>query len=326
MKGGHCARRFPQPIHHDTMPMPRECGRRYCYYCPRECDRFTVPYLPDLALLFDAHVNLVKVVAEEWSAYLLKYAAKPPPAGVLHLSPQELFKLGFIDVDVHALAVATQFATTHVYQPAELALLATDTAVFRISRIVIFVDLRPPERRTHIVSERAAHARPRISSQQAYGDRPNKVHRNVSIANMVCVTFHRCIMTLSRSETKRLPGKFNRHKWQAAQAAWGATHVDPALCPVDADAAEALRGVPAEVRELPYPTSCCDCATSIKLTPAVAMSPRRQRVHVFFMTFCVAIYQTCTSTHRRPPHLHLYAPEPTTNFNSTEPISRTTNM
>ena len=248
MKAGHCSRKFPQPIHLITTPQQRDCGRRFCYYCPRECDRSTVPYLPDLALLFDAHVNLVKVVAEEWSAYLLKYAAKSPPGGTLHLSPQELFVLGFATANAYSLAIATQFATTHVYQPAELALLACGIAVFRLSRVVAYVDLRPPERRTRITSDREFHSDPRLSSQQAYGERPNKVHRGVVIANMICVHFHRSIMTLSKSETKRLPGKFDNHKWRAAQAAWGSTLVDPAHCPVDADAAEEKCGTPAQVR------------------------------------------------------------------------------
>lgn len=250
MRDGHCSRKFPQPIHRDTTPVQRECGRRYCYYCPRECDQYTVPYLPDLALLFDAHVNIVKIVAEEWSAYLLKYAAKAPPGGTLHLSPQELFELGFADADVYAQAAATQFATTFIYQPAELALLALSIPIFRLSRCVYFVDLRSPERRTRIANDNDHHSQPRLSSQQAYGDRPQKVHRGVNIANMICVDFHRSIVTLSKYQTSKLPGKFSKQKWLVAQNAWASPEVDPVLCPINAHAVEEKLQVPAEVRHV----------------------------------------------------------------------------
>ena len=62
---GHCKLPFPQPLHLDVDPVFRPQKRRYMYRCPRACDQRTVSWLPELGLLFDAHVNIVKIVDEE---------------------------------------------------------------------------------------------------------------------------------------------------------------------------------------------------------------------------------------------------------------------
>ena len=105
----------------------------------------TVAFLPELALLFDAHVNVAKIVDEDWSGYLMKYFNKPNPTGDLQLSTDDLFALGFSDVETYKLAVAQRFAITSMYQPAQLALVATDTQTFVLSRDIVFVNTQPPE-------------------------------------------------------------------------------------------------------------------------------------------------------------------------------------
>ena len=144
-------------------------------------------------------------------------------------------------------ALATQFATMQVYQPAVLALMATDTALFRISRHVAFLDLRPLKR-TRVFNDHARFAHPRLSNEQTYGDRPRKMHRGVDIANMICITFHTSIVTLSQHQTKKLRGKLSNLKWLAALDAWLSAEVDATLCPLDADAAEERPHIPLEVR------------------------------------------------------------------------------
>jgi hypothetical protein len=82
---GTCAFHFPVPIHTSKVPCLRAEANRYMYYCPREQDRFTVPTIPEIALLADAHTNVLKVVPGEWSRYMLKYHTKPPAQDSLKL-------------------------------------------------------------------------------------------------------------------------------------------------------------------------------------------------------------------------------------------------
>ncbi len=66
-----CKRGFPHNIKTDTIPHIDPTTGRYVYYCPRECDRHVVPYHPRLLLYADAHVNLQRVVQEQWSFYMM---------------------------------------------------------------------------------------------------------------------------------------------------------------------------------------------------------------------------------------------------------------
>lgn len=107
-KTARCSLLFPNPQHDSPEPVLRQGKRRYQYHSPRQCDKWTVSFLPDIALLLDAHSNIVKIVREEWSSYLLKYAAKPSPCGDLHLRVHDLFLLGCNHVDVYQQAVASR--------------------------------------------------------------------------------------------------------------------------------------------------------------------------------------------------------------------------
>jgi hypothetical protein len=100
-------------LHEQRTPALGDGKRRYRYTCYRECDRWTERYLPELALLLDAHVSIEKVVAEEWSSYLLKYATEPNPTSTLHLTEPEMLSLGFQHENVYSRAVA-RFATTQL--------------------------------------------------------------------------------------------------------------------------------------------------------------------------------------------------------------------
>jgi hypothetical protein len=69
LREGRCSLLFPHRLHDSSTPILRTEKRRYLYGCPRPVDQYTVPFLPELALLTDAHYNIVKVVSEEWSTY-----------------------------------------------------------------------------------------------------------------------------------------------------------------------------------------------------------------------------------------------------------------
>jgi hypothetical protein len=235
IRDGYCRLHFPQPLHESRTPVLGTCKRRYQYACYRECDRWTVAYLPDLALLLDAHVNVAKVVAEEWSFYLLKYATKPDPNGSLHLTPPEMLSLGFQNENVYSRAVAVRFATTQIYQPAQLALIAMDAPTFRTSRKIQYVNIMPPESRLKRIRSMQRYASPRADDQQAYEQRPTWTVDNVVMPAMICCNFHRRVQCFSRSQLNN-QSKVVPQKWAAALAAWNTDKglaCRAELCPVN---------------------------------------------------------------------------------------------
>jgi predicted alpha/beta hydrolase family esterase len=77
-------------------------------------------------------VNIIKVVAEDWIKYLLKYATKREPAGYLkgHELPMQcaLHSLDPIDREV-----ALRFIQVTPWSANEQTICATDTPVFETS-------------------------------------------------------------------------------------------------------------------------------------------------------------------------------------------------
>jgi hypothetical protein len=65
------------------MPHMRETCCRYQYISPRRCDEYVVSTHWLLALLIDAHTNMVLCVQEAWSIYLLKNTMKALSSGSL---------------------------------------------------------------------------------------------------------------------------------------------------------------------------------------------------------------------------------------------------
>ena len=123
-------------------------------------DQWTVPTLPDLALLFDAHTNFVKVVPAEFSQYLLKYTVKLPPGGPLAYEMDELFALGIPSKDAYTQMVQSCIAQHTVYTAADLALLARNEPVFTMDCQVDYVDIVPRFRRKYYVPRGARHDPP----------------------------------------------------------------------------------------------------------------------------------------------------------------------
>ena len=112
-----------------------------------------------------------------------------------------------------------RFATTSVYQPAELALLATDTPIFRMSRECSYVNTLPPAMRTMTVSQHAG-CEARIDDQLAFCRRPRLTLRGVDIGAMCPAAFHRRIVSYSVNQL-RARATVHDGRWAQARAVWG---------------------------------------------------------------------------------------------------------
>jgi hypothetical protein len=205
---GTCAFRFPVPLHTCTTPHLRAEANRYMYYCPTEQDRFTVPTIPEIALLADAHTNVLKIVPGEWSRYMLKYHTKPPTQDSLKITHEQLALMGMPDADTFELAVAARFAQTRVYAEPELALFATRTPLFTLSTPVHFVNIRKAVLATVITTRTFAGtvyndldrytARPRFCL-------PDGPHTE----DLSCLQFHEKIQSLTKSQAKLMCSEFS---------------------------------------------------------------------------------------------------------------------
>ena len=85
---GICTKGFPRPLQPRAGATLNDQGV-WEYHRPREQDRWTVPYHPQMTLLWDAHICVLKVSDQQFSQYLLKYALKAEPAGRLNLDNPE---------------------------------------------------------------------------------------------------------------------------------------------------------------------------------------------------------------------------------------------
>jgi hypothetical protein len=78
---GTCRYHFPHGLQPQHEPQYCDKSGTHRYYCPRYCDRNTVPYHPMVLLLWGAHTNVQRVTHSAWSYYLFKYALKVSSLG-----------------------------------------------------------------------------------------------------------------------------------------------------------------------------------------------------------------------------------------------------
>lgn len=122
--------------------------------------------------------------------------------------------------------------------------MAAGIPTFRTSRTVRFVNLLPPERRR---ARKNIHMRGegRVDDQVAYEHRPHYALHDpladvaaddTDMQDMFCMTFHRRVVTYSKSQLTKL-SKVDDKRWQDAKAAWntqGGLDNRALHCPVDA--------------------------------------------------------------------------------------------
>ena len=208
MQGETCGLKFPQPIHTSRVPAMRPDALRWCYYCPRECDRMTTPYLPDLSLLCDAHCNIVKVVREEWIKYLLKYATKREPAGPLCADALPFAEHCFGHLDPVDRDVALRFIETIPWSANEQTLEATGDSIFQTTRDIVYCETKPPTFRT-MKTYTHQYGDPRADCMTRYECRPDLSHRGVPFHQFTHNQYHRTVMAKHVNDLKKESAAFD---------------------------------------------------------------------------------------------------------------------
>lgn len=170
---GKCDKNFPNKIHPSREPAINPDTGRYAYYCPRQCDRMTVVYLPALLLFAGAHINVQLVREEEWSFYMLKYSMKPAAAGTITLDARQAHALGFGAMTPVERAAALCILQTTPLSANEITLHVTNTDIVHNSMEVLYFPCQTPLRRTS-VRLLVGRMQVKISHEQLYCGRPHK--------------------------------------------------------------------------------------------------------------------------------------------------------
>lgn len=154
-KHGKCSKAFPY--------MPNENGtifdnasNRWQYARPfvgrpgvDSLNRNVVPYHPIVTTLWNAHSNLLRITAEAWSFYVLKYATKMEPTGFLNLDIQTAKRLMFsAEITDAQLKLISGMVLTKPIAPTEAAHNILQYPIIHFSDTCHFISSAPPSMRS----------------------------------------------------------------------------------------------------------------------------------------------------------------------------------
>ena len=154
-RGHRCQYGFPFPTQAELQPCYEQECHRWTYYRPRHCDRNVVPYHPVLLLLWGAHCNVQKISREGWSQYLLKYATKQEPRGILNLNIDRARILGLQHLSPAQLRAFTALHQSQPVAPCEAALHVLNIPIVSFSTSFTSINTAPLSSRlrtTHYAS------------------------------------------------------------------------------------------------------------------------------------------------------------------------------
>ena len=150
-KKGSCSKGFPVESNEGQTTFDN-ASKRFLYARPfvgrqgnSSANRNIVPYHPVVSLLWNAHANLLRITAEAWSYYVLKYATKMEPCGFLDIEPDLARRLNFSpDISEAQLKLITGAVLTKPVAPTEAAFNMLQYAVIYFSDTCHFVNTAPP--------------------------------------------------------------------------------------------------------------------------------------------------------------------------------------
>lgn len=196
---GGCTYKFPLPTKNPEM---RKDCIRFAYFCRRECDRYTPAYHAALSLLCDAHVNVLRVIREEFVKYMLTYASKRNPSGCV--LPTLPFKDAFPNVEPLARDIALRLVQVTPWSANEETLFATNTSVFATSAVISRIDASPPHMRRMVCFAQHGQGNTRADSHSSYECRPDFVVNGCNIREMCYIQFWRVFKDIPVNDMKKL--------------------------------------------------------------------------------------------------------------------------
>ena len=127
--------------------------KRWEYYKPRHEDCNVVPYQASLLLVWGAHLNLQRINTTYWSYYLLKYAIKCEPHGLLNLNKKNAERLGLDGASDAQLKLMSSLIIARLVSPLEVELACLQIPIVQKIIVVKYIDSKPPTPRTKMVTK-----------------------------------------------------------------------------------------------------------------------------------------------------------------------------
>ncbi|WPT11399.1 hypothetical protein PSENEW3n2_00000837 [Picochlorum sp. SENEW3] len=201
---GECRYGFPFPAQYSHTPVLCPKSKRYLPYCPGYRHRNTVCYVPMIALLWNAHTNVVRVTNDNLSYYLLKYTAKAEPAGSLMVEPDAMHSLTVPDCSEITRRILTDVVYSKPVSVSEAALNMLGIDVISFSDQVVFVNSCIPSQRTSAESVITRRGKDAFTLDQisAYCDRPPHME------SLTIVQFYEQYDVVPRKQSTRQEGTF----------------------------------------------------------------------------------------------------------------------
>jgi hypothetical protein len=139
-----CKYMFPSPPNLSGTIYNEQHGR-YIYLRINSEDAYVVPYHPIILLLWNAHMNIQRITATQWSYYILKYTTKLEPHGALHCDERAAQSLGLHGLSKHEQQLISAAILTKPIAPCEAALIMSGIPIIHSDVSVVYVDTKPPE-------------------------------------------------------------------------------------------------------------------------------------------------------------------------------------
>jgi hypothetical protein len=170
-RGKPCKYMFPfAPNLNGTVFEPKH--GRYIYLRINEDDAYVVPYHPIILLLWQAHMNIQRITATQWSFYILKYTTKIEPHGSLHCDERACQALGLYGLSTHEQQLISAAILTKPVAPCEAALIMSGIPIISSDVKVFYVDTKPPAYREVYNVAGSSFTRQSISDVSKYLGRP----------------------------------------------------------------------------------------------------------------------------------------------------------
>jgi len=174
---GCCKMRFPCSLNTQGTRF-NSTTQRFEYLRLHDDDKNISPYLPSIALIWNAHMNIQRVTGEAWSSYMLKYAMKGEASAGLNLDTTTLDRLGIhprgsAAQSTVALKLASAACLSQPVGACEAAWLLLGYPLVEFSWLCDFKYSDPPERRKSYVPQanRKGESIPAIEHYFARNDR-----------------------------------------------------------------------------------------------------------------------------------------------------------
>jgi hypothetical protein len=152
---GACRYHFPASLHPQRAAAMGPTGR-FRYFCPREPDRYVVPYIPILLLLWRGHLNVQRIVDSLLSGYLAYYVSKAEPEDLVQFNQESADLLGLTHLTEQQKKLVTGMVLARPVSATEAAAVLLGIPIMEATIKVEYIDTNPPDTQRRSIGRNGA--------------------------------------------------------------------------------------------------------------------------------------------------------------------------